>query len=179
MMDQSEPVRARIRRWYVPNAVYFIVAVTQTRRPLFAEPANMALLRETLRRVKALYPFKMHAYAFLPDHVHLLIFVPETTSISKLMQSWQRNFTLNYKAAHDITEPLRLWQRGFWDHVICDARDYDRHFHYIHYNPVKHGFVRRAVDYPHSSFHEYVKRGLYEPDWGEIEDSSLAQLDFE
>lgn len=178
-MAASEPIRARIRRWYVPDAVYFIVGVTQSRHPLFAKEDNVMLLRETLRNVKELYPFSMHAYVFLPDHFHLLIFVPETTNISKLMQSWQRNFTRNYKAARGITEPLRLWQRGFWDHVIRDADDWDRHFHYIHYNPVKHGYVRRVRDYPHSSFHEYVKRGVYDLEWAEAEDSSLTKLDFE
>ena len=178
-MDKSKPVRARIRRWYVPNAIYFIVGVTRDRRPLFAKEENVALLRETLHRVKELYPFQMRAYVFLPNHFHLLIFVPETTNISKLMQSWQRNFTLNYKTAHGITKSLRLWQRGFWDHVIRDADDYERHFHYIHYNPVKHGYVRRAAEYPHSSFHECVKRGWYDPDWGEVEDSALSRLEYE
>jgi putative transposase len=178
-MKPTKPIRARIHRWYVPNAIYFIVGVTQHRQPLFAKEENVTLLRETLRRVKGLYPFQMRAYVFLPDHFHILIFVPETTNISKLMQSWQRNFTLNYKAARNITHSLNLWQRGFWDHVIRDADDYDRHFHYIHYNPVKHGYVQRAGDYPHSSFHAYVKRGWYEPDWGEVEDLALAKLDFE
>ena len=178
-MDKSEPVRARIRRWYVPNAIYFIVGVTNGRRSLFAEAENVALLRETLHRVKELYPFQMRAYVFLPNHFHLLIFMPETTNISKLMQSWQRNFTLNYKTAHGITESLRLWQRGFWDHVIRDADDYERHFHHIHYNPVKHGYARRAAEYPHSSFHECVKRGWYDPDWGEVEDSALSRLEYE
>jgi putative transposase len=178
-MDTTEPVRARIRRWYVANAVYFIVGVTQDRRPLFANEWNITILRETLRRVKEIYPFTMHAYVFLPDHFHILIFVPETTHISKLMQSWQRNFTLNYKTAHNITASLRLWQRGFWDHVIRDADDYERHFHYIHYNPVKHGYVQQVGAYPHSSFHEYVKREWYDPDWGAAEGPALSRLDFE
>jgi putative transposase len=178
-MRLSEPVRARIRRWYVPNAIYFIVGVTQHRQPLFAEKDNVTLLRETLRRVKALYLFRMRAYVFLADHFHMLIFVPATTHISKLMQSWQRNFTLNYKAARNITQSLKLWQRGFWDHVIRDADDYERHFHYIHYNPVKHGVVQRAGDYPYPSLHEYVERGWYDPGWGEAEDTALAALDFE
>jgi putative transposase len=168
--QDAEPIRARIRRWYVPDAIYFITGVTQARRPLFAQAANMDLLRESLRKVKTLYPFTMYAYAFLPEHMHMLIFVPATTNISKLMQSWQRNVTRNYKIAYGITTPLRLWQRGFWDHVIRDADDYERHFHYIHYNPVKHGLVRSPGDYPHTSFHAYVQRGIYAPDWGVPED---------
>ncbi len=73
-MDEKSPVRAAIRRYYVPNAIYFIVAVTQGRRPIFAQPANLALLRATMRRVKALHPFAMRAYALMPEHLHLLIF---------------------------------------------------------------------------------------------------------
>lgn len=153
-MSVRKQIRAKIRRRYVPNAVYFITAVTQGRRSLFANETNMELLRTTMRRAKEHHPFTMHAYVFLPDHFHLLIFVSETSDISKLAQSIQRNFTRNYKKAQSINEPIRLWQRGFWDHVIRDERDFANHFHYIHYNPVKHGYVSKPESYSHTSFHE-------------------------
>jgi len=35
-----------------------------------------------------------------------------------------------------------------------------------HFNPVKHGLVSRVSDWPHSSFHQHVKRGLLPVDWG-------------
>jgi hypothetical protein len=50
--------------------------------------------------------------------------------------------------------------------VIRDERDFVNHFHYIHYNPVKHGYVSKPEEYPHTSFHEYVQRGWYEIGWG-------------
>jgi putative transposase len=37
---------------------------------------------------------------------------------------------------------------------------------YVHMNTVKHGIVRRAIDWPHSSFHRYVARGDLPADWG-------------
>ena len=162
----EEPIRARLRRWYVPDAVYFIVAVTQGRRPIFAGDAAIALLRTTLHRVKALHPFIMHAYAFLPEHLHLLLFVPESSNISRIMQSLEWNYTRNYKQARGISTSTHLWQRGFWDHVIRDEADLNWHLDYIHYNPVKHGLTSRPLHYPHTSFREYVRRGWYEPDWG-------------
>jgi putative transposase len=175
----NRPARAKIRRLYVPNAHYFITAVTQARLPPFADEANVDLLRVTMRRAKEYHPFKMQAYAFMPDHLHLLILVPETTNISKLLQSIQRNFTRNYKGERGITEATHLWQRGFWDHVIRDDRDFENHFHYIHYNPVKHGYVTQPGLYSHTSFHEYVKRGWYEPGWGSSEPEEIAGMDFE
>ena len=179
-MDDAQLIRAKIRRWYVPNAVYFITAVTRERRPLFADEANVDLLRATMRKAKEYHPFRMHAYALMPDHIHLLIYVPEATSISGLMHSIQRNFTRNYKKARDLYAPMRLWQRGFWDHVIRNEDDFERHFDYIHYNPVKHGYTALPADYAHTSFHEYVKRGWYGKTWAEdVEPDVLAKYDLE
>ncbi len=38
--------------------------------------------------------------------------------------------------------------------------------HYIHFNPVKHSHVNNVIDWPHSSFHRYVRNGLLAEDWG-------------
>ena len=59
-----------------------------------------------------------------------------------------------------------IWRRRFWEHTIRDDADLRHHIDYIHYNPVKHGYVSRPLDWPHSSFHRYVKRGLLASDWG-------------
>jgi putative transposase len=59
-----------------------------------------------------------------------------------------------------------LWQRRFWEHLIRDETDYRQHIDYIHWNPVKHGWVSRVKDWPHSSFHGYVAQGIYPENWG-------------
>ncbi|MGH8525557.1 MAG: REP-associated tyrosine transposase, partial [Gammaproteobacteria bacterium] len=58
-----------------------------------------------------------------------------------------------------------LWQRRFWEHAIRDDKDYAAHVDYCHINPVKHGYVKRVSEWPYSTFHRYVTRGLYPPDW--------------
>lgn len=62
-----------------------------------------------------------------------------------------------------------VWQRRFWEHKIRDEDDLERHVEYIHYNPVKHGLVDRVADWPHSSFHRYVRSGRLDADWGGVE----------
>ncbi len=59
-----------------------------------------------------------------------------------------------------------IWQRRYWEHAIRDDGDLSRHVDYIHFNPVKHGYVSRVCDWPHSSFGRYVERGLLPRDWG-------------
>ena len=59
-----------------------------------------------------------------------------------------------------------LWQRRYWEHVIRDETDLAWHVDYIHFNPVKHGYISRVIDWPHSSFHRYVSDGNLPADWG-------------
>ena len=59
-----------------------------------------------------------------------------------------------------------IWQRRFWEHQIRNEHDYQTHFDYIHYNPVKHGLTEKVVDWPYSTFHRYVSDGVYDREWG-------------
>lgn len=179
-MTQHEiSIRSRIRRLYVPDAIFFITSVTHKRERLFTNGDNVTLLRRTLHTVKSIHPFKMRAYVFLPDHFHLLIHVGPTTDISKILHSIKRNFTRDYKRLNGVSDAGTLWQRGFWDHVIRNERDYTNHANYIHFNPVKHGLVIRPMDYKHSSFQYYVRAGWYESDWGTVEPDELRSMSLE
>jgi len=59
-----------------------------------------------------------------------------------------------------------VWQRRFWEHQISDEVDFSRHVEYIHFNPVKHGLADSPGAWANSSFHRYVKEGIYKSDWG-------------
>lgn len=59
-----------------------------------------------------------------------------------------------------------IWQRRFWEHQIRSNRDFTQHVYYIHYNPVHHGLVKAPKDWQFSSFHWYVREGVYPIDWG-------------
>jgi putative transposase len=59
-----------------------------------------------------------------------------------------------------------VWQRRFWEHALRNERDYQNHFDYLHYNPVKHGLVKKVVDWPYSSFHRRVEKGVCSNQWG-------------
>ena len=154
------------RRYYVPNATVFITNVVHLREPIFANPTYIELLRSVLREVQKLHPFTMTAYVFLPDHQHLMLKPTGQSNFSKIMQSFKTNFTKAYKEAIGITGSMKFWQKRFRDHIIRNDRDFQRHLDYIHYNPVKHGLVERAADWPYSSFHRLMREGVYAADWG-------------
>ena len=69
-----------------------------------------------------------------------------------------------------------LWQRRFWEHTIRNESDFERHVDYVHFNPVRHKLMNRVSDWPYSSFHAYVRRGLLPIDWaGDVDE---AMMDF-
>jgi len=69
-----------------------------------------------------------------------------------------------------------IWQRRFWEHVIRDDHDFEKHFDYTHWNPVKHGYVTRVRDWPYSTFHRYVNAGIYPLDWGGVPNLEEAEF---
>jgi hypothetical protein len=46
---------------------------------------------------------------------------------------------------------MEIWRRGFADHRIRDAEDYDKHVHYIHLNPVKKNLCANPAECRYSS----------------------------
>ncbi|WP_244906905.1 hypothetical protein [Aeromonas bestiarum] len=58
-----------------------------------------------------------------------------------------------------------IWQRHYWEHLIRDEQDYRRHMDYVHINPLKHGHVTQAADWPDTTFHRHVATDIYAQDW--------------
>ena len=102
------------------------------------------------------------AWAILPDHFHLLIH-PQNTNISLLMKKIKLFFSAGYRQRKGL-QSGRLWQFRFWDHIIRNQDDMNRHIDYIHRNPLKHCLVESPFHYPYSSIHHY--REYYPDDWG-------------
>lgn len=122
----------------------------------------------------------------LPNHIHSIWTLPEgDTDYSKKWGMIKSEFTkrVGKKLVGNI-HPTRsrlkkrecvVWQRRFWEHQIRNEKDYEAHFHYIHYNPVKHKLVKQAKDWAYSTFHKYVKQGIYSECWGETNSVDLPE----
>ena len=133
--------------------------------------------RHAHQLTKQNHNFELHAMILLPDHIHMMITLPENSDnyaviISSIKTHFSRQIkksaseTINYSRIR--SRERGIWQRRYWEHRIRDELDYQRHMDYIHYNAVKHGYVMRAIDWPYSTFQKCVEKGFYSSDWGGV-----------
>ena len=156
------------RRCFVPGGCYFFTAVTYQRQRLFAVDRNVELLREAMRHVKRKQPFEIQAMVVLPDHLHALWHLPEgDADFSRRWRDIKNFVSRRIDAPTNHRREKAVWQRRFWEHSIRDEGDFEAYCDYIHYNPVKHGLVRSPMDWKHSTFGEFVARGVYPEDWAQ------------
>ena len=160
------------RRANVANASYFFtVNLANRKQQLLTE--NLDNLRQVIQKIKQQHPFKIEAIVILPEHLHAIWTLPENDAdYPKRWSLIKANFSRSLPKTERIN-PSRtakrergIWQRRYWEHQIRDDLDMQRHIDYIHYNPVKHGYVTQASDWPHSSIHRYIKAGLLPSHWG-------------
>jgi putative transposase len=158
------------------GGTFFFTLVTEKRRPLFREPAAVELMMQAIHKVRSRHHFELEAYVVLPDHLHTLWTLPDgDTNFSTRWRLIKEVFTRSYVDAYGApyrNESRRskgeqgIWQRRFWEHAIRSDADFLKHLDYIHINPVHHGLVSSARDWPHSSFLEWVEHGAYDRLWG-------------
>lgn len=170
------------RRAYTPGASYFFTVVSHARKPIFLEEQIRRALREAITSTRIHYPFIIDAWVLLPDHMHCIWTLPNNDhrysnrwSMIKrqVSQACAENVPLlHLSSSRNKRGESDLWQRRFWEHQIRDEDDFQRHVDYIHWNPVKHQYVNKVVDWPYSSFHRYVKAGLLPHNWGTASDEN-------
>ena len=159
------------RRARVPGATYFFTVNLRDRSSDLLV-REIDLLRDTVRATKARHPFHIDAWVVLPEHMHCLWTLPAGDADFALrwkVIKFGFSRRLPNREALTATQRKRgergIWQRRYWEHLIRDDQDYQRHFDYIHFNPLKHGHVQQVVDWPYSSFHRAVAMGLYPRNW--------------
>ena len=162
------------RRGNTPGATWFFTVNLLERHDNDLLVREIELLRACISKEKDRRPFTVLAWVVLPEHMLWLWRMPEGDA--DFATRWRRIKTdfsrsLPRTERRSVVRAGRgergIWQRRYWEHQIHNERSLQSHMDYIHFNPVKHGWAKRPVDWPHSSFPEHVARGTYPADWAE------------
>ena len=167
----------RYRRYFSPEDWVFITMVTAERRPWLQDAQAKQDLLWVFRSVKRHHGYRHIAHVILDDHLHWMLIAEGRAGVSRLVSSVKLGVLHRRRR---IGQPWRdLWQPRFYDHILRNEVDFRRHLDYIHYNPVKHGYVASPAEYPWSSFPSWVRRGVYDYHWGEHEPASTTTINYE
>jgi putative transposase len=110
------------------------------------------------------HPFTIDALVLLPDHMHCIWALPQSDASFGIRWAMIKRFVTK-RCGLDLhrddwmnkskrrRKESTIWQRRFWEHQIRDEQDYAIHMDYIHFNPVKHGYVQNVIDWQYSTFH--------------------------
>ena len=155
----------------IPGAtVFFTVVLAQRGDDMLHR--EVATLRDAVRETRAELPFGIAGWVVLPDHMHTIWTLPPGDS--DFSTRWQRikgrfsrsvGVTRSRSASKRAKGEAGIWQRRFWDHHIRDRADLEMHLRYCWADPVRHGLVARAADWPLSSIHRDIAQGRIGRDW--------------
>lgn len=160
-------------RAFAPGGTFFFtVNLADRSKTLFIE--HIEELRESVKRVRDMHLFRIDAMVVLPEHIHTIWTLPPgdtdyPTRWALIKAGFSRKLpvTGRVSASRSKKGERGVWQRRYWEHQIRDENDFARHVDYIHYNPVKHGYVKSPCDWAHSSIHRFIREGVLQSGWGE------------
>jgi len=160
------------RRAFCPGGTFFFTVNLLQRRnnPLLIR--HVDVLRAVVREVRRKHPFHIHGWVVLPEHIHAILELPPGDADFSLRwrlikSGFSKRLPVDERRSRvRISRGERgIWQRRFWEHLIRDEADFAAHMDYLHFNPVKHGYVQCVADWPFSTFHRLVPAGVYPHDW--------------
>jgi putative transposase len=129
------------RRSKVEGGTYFFTVVTYHRLPILTNEIARGILHSAWINTKQRFPFETLAVCLLPDHLHCIWTLPpddgDFATRWRLVKTWfTRHCDPALRALPDRARAAKaqqaLWQHRYWEHLLRDEADFNRHVEYIH-----------------------------------------------
>lgn len=142
----------KLRGWF-PGAKFHITSRGNRKSSLFFDDDDYLFYLSLLKETQSTYPFILHTYCLMPNHIHLqleTIETPLTPIMKNLNTKYAKKFNKKYEFSGHVFEKR-------YNAVLIDSPDYELTVSkYIHLNPFKAGMVAEPEDYPWSSCRSYL-----------------------
>lgn len=142
----------KLRTWY-PGAKYHITSRGNRRLAIFYDGFDRSAYLELLEEARKFYPFYLHSYCLMTNHIHLLI---ETIQHhpKEMMKMLNSRYAMYFNKRHHLVGHVF---QGRYGAELIEASDYllDSS-RYIHLNPARASMVKSPEVYPWSSYYAYV-----------------------
>jgi putative transposase len=144
---------ARQARTVIPGQAMHVMVRGNNREVLFFSDADRRIYLDWLREAARQFGSVVHAFALMPNHVHLLITPQNADSLAKTMQSLGRRYAQYFNQQHHRSGTI--WE-GRYRSSLIDPDYFLRCQRYIELNPVRAGFESTPQDSPWTSFASHI-----------------------
>ncbi len=134
-----------------PLYTYFITANAWNGHALFQSERVVKLFLETIFDYRRQGKLRVHDFVVMRNHFHMILTPGEGVTLERVVQFIRGGFS--FRAGKELGIKTEIWQRGYVDHRIRDAKDYEHHREYIRMNPVQAHLAEAPEEYPYSSAH--------------------------
>ena len=137
------------------SGTYMITSTCYEHRPIFEQPDDLSWLVDEALNAFTAANLPYLAWVFLPNHYHVLLETQDLSIVSEVLRLLHSRVATIINGRHH-QRGRKVWYR-FSDRLIRSERHYFASVNYIHYNPIKHGYVDRMGSWLWSSLHEYME----------------------
>ena len=137
---------------YVGMQRYSLTLCTFQRHPWFTDASVVEHVRSLLLETAVAEKFGTPAFCFMPDHLHILA---EGTSPDSDLPHFMSSFKQRSGFWFSRQRHERLWQDGFYDHILRDDETTLTVVRYILENPLRAKLVTSFLEYPYSGSDQY------------------------
>ena len=164
------------------DGLHFITSTTIEWIPLFTSDIHFRIFIDSLIFCQKNKDLKIYAYVILENHFHMIV---AGNNLSRTLQSlkrftaqkiiklaekqgkvWLLNQFTFYKKRYKTQSRNQLWQEGFHPEFILNDKMLIQKINYVHYNPVKRGYVDKPEHWKYSSARNFI-----------LDDHSLIELE--
>lgn len=144
--------------YFVPNAKYMVTGAIAHKQSILRNDKYKYFFLQTLFEKANLFDWELEAWAVLDNHYHFIAQAPDnSTNLRKILQQTHSITAIQFNR-WDNTSGRQVWQ-NYWDTCITYEKSYLARLRYVHENPIKHGLVDNAIDYPFCSYKWFREQG--------------------
>ena len=159
------------KTWNRPGDAHFLTFSCYHRSQFLRSEQCCEWLALTIKNSCAKLDYRLWAYVFMPEHVHLIVY-PNRVDYRISEFSWHVKQPMANRVQHKLKRDhpdyleracngnpqgiFRFWQHRGYDRNLVSVKSAIQKAEYCHANPVKRGLVTTADQWKWSSFHKLV-----------------------
>jgi putative transposase len=143
---------------FVAGAIYMVTGATLYKAPILHTDPNKVLFCSVLFERAQIVGWELQAWAVLDNHYHFIArSLEDSRTLARLILELHSITAIGFNRL-DGTPGRRVWY-NYWDSCLTYEASYLARLNYVHQNPVKHGAVQKAEDYPFCSYRWFLEEG--------------------